>query len=245
MVSFFRKDLVKKEFENYSEAKYYKNLYNSFPNHVKAFLNKDSNSLYYQYITWKEWNELIHKWYFDNIHRCRFLWNLLWKLHFNDCKITAWYDNICLKRNYVASSTVFCKSCLYEWIIHGDLHLKNIIINESWMFFIDRLRDEWDIMFDFPFIMSFRCFRFQTKDNKYLDYILNFFITYVKYIKWFKKDFFTSFRNNFINYWIVCSNIAEQRGDFQEWKYWNFLSEYLIEESDFIWFIWKCYQWLI
>ena len=237
--------LIKKEFKNYSEARYYKKLYNSFPNHAKALLKKSDNTLYYKYIPWKEWNDLIHKWYFDNIHRCRFLWNSLWKLHFKNCKIISWYENVCLKRDYVSSDSIFCKSCMYEWIIHWDLHLRNIIVNDSWMFFIDRLKERWDIMFDFSFIMSFLWFRFDTKNKKYIDYIINFFNTYVKYIKWSKKDFFVSFRNNFINYWIVCSSIAEQRSDFPEWKYWKNISKHLINEYDFISFILRCYQWLI
>lgn len=237
--------LWKKVFLNYSEASYYKSIYNTFPNHAKWFLKKKSNVVYYNYIQGKEWGEVIHGWYTENINRCKFFWNILWKFHFKHCKISAWYENICRNRNYVQDGSVFYKSCLYEWFIHWDLHLKNIIINDSWIFFIDRLLEYWDIMFDFPFIMSFLCFRYEKKDLKYLDYILIFFIYYSRHIIWSKKAFFTSFRNNFINYWIVCSKIAKQRSDFSEWRYWEIISQCLVKEMDFISFIENCYKWSI
>lgn len=234
---------MEKFFDSYSKAKFYKELYNNFPRHAKATLKKNSNIIEYKFIQWKVWYDVISWDYNHNIRLCKFLGNILWKFHFKNCNIISWYEKICLNRDYVKWAN-FINSCLYEWNIHGDLHLRNIIIGEHWMFFIDRLSNKWDIMFDFPFIMSLLWFRFTTKDKKYLDYIIIFFIHYSKYIKWQKKDFFVSFRNNFINYWVICSKISKEREDFPEWRFWEKISKNLQKESDFIWFINKLYTWL-
>ena len=233
---------MEKIFDSYSNAKFYKRLYNTFPYHAKAQLKKKSNILEYKFVPWKERYDVILLWDYNyNVKLCKILGNILWKFHFKNCKIRSWYENICLKRNYV-NWVNFIHSNLYEWNIHGDLHLRNIIVNENWIFFIDRLSERGDIMFDFPFIMSLLWFRFKTNNKKYLDYIVVFFIHYSKYIKWCKWDFFVSFRNNFINYWIICSKISDEREDFPEWKYWKEISKRLQNENDFIWFITRLYN---
>ena len=234
-----------KFFQTYAEAKHYKRLYNMFPRHVKASMSKWKNFIFYRYISWADWESVLDGDNEYNLKLCRYLWNLLGKIHFQNLKIRKGYEKICFARGYVPKKSSFLKSKYYYGYIHWDLHLKNIIVNNSWLFFIDRLSEQWDIMFDFSFIMSFICFWLQTKDRKYLDYIVNFFITYKRYIKWSTDDFFISFRNNLINYGFVVKKIAEKKRSFPEWNNWVYLSQLLQNEKNFMTFIYKCRKWLI
>ena len=238
---------MEKEYSDYKETKFYKHIYNTFPRHAKGYIiKKYPNRLKYKYIPGKEWRELLMEEKKSvNIKLCKFLWKILWKFHFHWYKIISWYEKICRDRASIKIPNMFKHSKLYYGHIHWDLHLKNIIINSSWMFFIDRYSKMGDIMFDFPFIMSFLCMRWETKNSDYIDYIYSFFGTYQNFIPYPKKDFFISFRNNFINYGRIVQKIAEKKTEFWEWKYWEQISNLLINEKNFITFIRKCKQWLI
>ena len=229
---------MQKSFRDNEEAQYYTWLYNNFPLHVRASCVWDI--LEYDYIPGIDRQEVIMTKDKSNHQLLENFWDILWKFHFSNCTISDNYDKICLERGYIDTPTIFIPSKYFFWNIHWDLHFRNIIIqNNTTLVIIDRLLEKWDILWDFPFIMSLLCFWIKENDYKYIEYIKSFFVWYSPHIVWDHNDFFISFRNNFLNYWLVCYEISKTRNDFKERCYWKAISNLLSQETNFLSFIYK------
>jgi hypothetical protein len=231
---------MEKCFNSELDAEKYVNLYNTFPHHVKA--NKIWNKLQYDFVPWNDWQSLITDTKKSNETLLLNLWNILWDFHFSECEITEGYEIVCHERGYIKDKKTFIASKQYLGNIHWDLHFKNIIIKNDKLTVIDRLLERWDILRDFPFIMSLLCYWEMKKDSIYITYIKLFFESYTRFIVWDLTDFFVSFRNNFINYWIVCFNISKKRRDFLERWYWKSISNRLKTHHNFLSFL-KSIEW--
>jgi hypothetical protein len=226
---------MEKIFINSDEASYYQWLYNTFPCHVKATVKK--NKLIYDYIPGEERYTLVQNKSALNSLLFKNLGRILWKFHFTNCEISSHYEMICANRGYIQDIETFHPSKYYFWTIHWDLHLRNVIISINKIYVLDRLSSTGDILFDFPFIMQLLCFWIMKQDREYITYITDFFSTYIEFISWSKDDFFIAFKNNFINYWLVCKEISKRRNDFPEREYGDVISNRLLHKRDFLQFI--------
>jgi hypothetical protein len=138
---------MEKKFTTSDEAQHYQSLYNTFPHHVqgKGF----GNIFKYDYIPWEERYTVVQEKIPMNLSLFREFWDILWKFHFERCKITNKYEKICSDRGYWNDASVFLASNYYFWTIHGDLHLRNIIIHNKQIHILDRLSETGDILMVF------------------------------------------------------------------------------------------------
>jgi len=228
--------IVRKAYKSEDESKKKELLFNSFPYHVSALAI--DNFLIYKYIYWDTLDAFImNNADIDVINIFKRMWQILWRIHFEYSVIVPFYERICYNRWYIHDNKVFSKTNLYLGTIHWDCHMRNVIIDDdNNLYFIDRMSGYGDIMYDFPFIMSLLWYYYLYNNTKYLYFILAFFEEYEKFIKGDIDEFYSSFRNNFINYWIVCYKLSK-KNPFKEWIFWKKISCLLRNEKSFKKFI--------
>ena len=227
----FKDNLVIKTFDSDIETKRICDLYNSFSHHVQA--RTQGNQLIYKYVKGETLGTILNE-----TQRVREVMKnlgvILRSIHFEDYQITPSYDAVCKSRNLFPDFSKFITSNQYMSRIHGDLNTQNIIISkDNQITFIDRMSDRGDIMFDFTFIMSILCRYLITKEIDYKLMITDFFSEYSKGIR-DKKDFFTSFRNNFMGYGYFVYNDDLHRKDFTEWSEGEKIAQGLSEVDTFL-----------
>lgn len=229
-----RGNKVIKQFVDNKEALKYQYLFNTFPNHVSSIVEGDK--LTYTYVEGKLLEEMLN----ENLESLREIFQklgeILGKVHFENIEIKDSYLPTLLQRGHFPYPNYFSSSKLFLGSIHGDLNPENIIITyENFIVFIDRLDSYGDIMFDFPFIMSLLCKKKSNNASLIKNLLDIFFSSYFKYNKIPEKEFFISFRNNFLNYgyFLYEHQKNSDRPFFMEWKKSKSISNDLAKFQDF------------
>ena len=228
---------IKKLFSNNKETLRYAKLFNTFPHHVRT-VRVENNKLVYQYVHGETLDKIISNNNSETELIMKKLGEILGKIHFRKFKFLPNYDILCAQRKYYPDHSKFIPSVGYNSIIHGDLNTKNIIINQKKeKIFIDRLEARGDILFDFSFILSLLYAYKKSEKKEYKKYIQIFFKSYLKYVV-LKKNFWISFRNNYMNYgYLRYQSYQKGNRTFPEWKWGKDMAEKLSQFPNFISFI--------
>ncbi|MHC5738638.1 phosphotransferase [Nostoc sp.] len=219
-------------------------LFKTFPNHTHPYLV--DNKVIYDFVKASMFQEIILSKHPDSFNNIKQLANVLGNFHWKHLVTVANYDKICFERKFYERPEVYLPSYGYFTQIHGDCHLRNILITgQNNIVIIDRLRKCGDLMYDFSFILSLLCLGFKYQDSFFINLIGNFFYFYERYID-DKKNFYTAFRNNLLNYALFAYKTYQNSSPpFEEWKYGREISEELANYPEFKGFVQKKFgiQW--
>ncbi|MEI7087645.1 hypothetical protein WCU61_16355 [Pectobacterium versatile] len=227
---------VEKHCSTYVDAITMMRQFNSFPFHVNSKV--DSNVVSYKFITGDTFEQAILA-RRDNVSTLiNNFAHILGCVHWDEPILISNYEQLCEERLIYKSRHVVGTTHGYFSRIHGDLHLGNIVVTkDDDIFFIDRLRQCGDVMFDFPFILSLLCFYQFKKDDYFYTLVINFFSIYERYVD-DKDNFYRAFLVNFINYSrFVSVHQKHFLPKFPESKYAAKLSQLAVHYKDFKAFI--------
>jgi hypothetical protein len=226
------------------EARRLWGLFKTFPNHARPYLA--DNKVIYDFVEASMFQEIILSKHLDSFMLIKQLANVLGDFHWKHLVTVANYDKICFERKFYDRPELYLPSYGYFTQIHGDCHLRNILITgQNNIVIIDRLRKCGDLMYDFSFILSLICFGFKYQDLFFINLIRDFFSFYERHID-DKNNFYTALRNNLINYALFASKIYQNSSPpFEEWKYGKEISQGLANYPEFRVFVEKKFgvQW--
>ncbi len=221
-----------KTFSSVEEALYFQKLYNSFEQHVKV--EQTGNTVQYPFV-----QGITLEKYLQTNSSVETIYNalgaILQKAHAPAFSTIENYDKVCMSRELFTPISAFEKCTGYKGNIHGDLTTKNILIKEDEsIVLIDRLRETGDLLFDFSFIMSSLGLFYETDQTNQLHAIDSFFDTYLSDSPFDVDNFFTAFRNNFLNYahFIAKTDFYETL-PFQEWVHVEAIAKDLMQYKTF------------
>lgn len=237
---------VYKRYKDNNEAKKHYLLYNGFPYHVHPSRVKGSY-LIYKYVKGDLLNNHFNKKTRNTKLLLSRLGRVLAKIHFsNKAKKLVNYHKICARRNIYPKKEVFHnqKSTSYYSKIHGDAHARNLIVKKNnSLVFIDRMRGQGDVLFDFPVLLSLLCSSVLKKDPFYLDLSKNFLDGYYS-IAPNNKLFHKGFILNMINFSYLSPKFSKK---IPEWRIGKRIANQLANHEDIFEFIshlrkYKSYQ---
>ena len=229
-----RRHTVEKFYQDAKAAQLYSSLFSSFKYHAKP-LKLTANRLTYQYVSGDELKVILKNPDSTKARTAmRSLGSRLSENHKKYSLTNGIYGSICRDRAIISKpSHVFIDSGYYFGNIHGDLNTKNIIVDEDGdIFFIDRLSETGDMMFDFTFVMSLLCNYLENHNRAYLDLVRVFFNSYTHILE-SPDDFFRSIRNNFINYGQLVARDSTHHSEFPEWTHGSEIADSLIGFNSF------------
>lgn len=207
---------VEKKCQFSSDARALHRQYNSFPAHVRSQLQ--GCSINYLFTTGETLEVIVRERHGRVSELVNNLADFLAKLHWAEPIIIKEYEKICAVRKLDRFQEINENTYGYFTRIHGDLHLRNILMAPNYeLVFIDRMRQCGDMMYDFPFILSLLCFERIYNDGYFHSLVVGFFQVYEQYVDDI-DNFHRAFLVNFINYaQIAHATYMKSSPPFEEW----------------------------